>query len=283
MTGRVVRIGAALGVSGAATRLVRRALSAQPPGGAPRWTRTNHRGEPVSLLEGPALATGTALAVAAVPGLPARVRAAGVLAAVGAGGFGLLDDLAERGSAKGLRGHLGALHRGEVTTGLLKIAGIGVTGVVAAALASRPGAGDRARFGRGVDLAASAALVAGTANLVNLFDLRPGRALKVVLLHVPVLVRPGPEAMLTAVAIGASTAVLGEDLDERTMLGDCGANALGAVLGTAAVAGLERRGRLASLAVVLALVLASERVSFTKVIAATPGLRELDALGRRPR
>ena len=283
MTGRVVRIGAALGVSGAATRLVRRALSAQPPGGAPRWTRTNHRGEPVSLLEGPALATGTALAVAAVPGLPARVRAAGVLAAVGAGGFGLLDDLAERGSAKGLRGHLGALHRGEVTTGLLKIAGIGVTGVAAAALASRPGAGDRARFGRGVDLAASAALVAGTANLVNLFDLRPGRALKVVLLHVPVLVRPGPEAMLTAVAIGASTAVLGEDLDERTMLGDCGANALGAVLGTAAVAGLERRGRLASLAVVLALVLASERVSFTKVIAATPGLRELDALGRRPR
>ena len=67
------------------------------------------------------------------------------------------------------------------------------------------------------------------------------------------------------------------------MLGDTGANALGAVLGLAAVtadAGPARlAGRLAALA---ALTLASEKVSFTRVIEATPGLRELDRLGRRP-
>jgi UDP-N-acetylmuramyl pentapeptide phosphotransferase/UDP-N-acetylglucosamine-1-phosphate transferase len=66
------------------------------------------------------------------------------------------------------------------------------------------------------------------------------------------------------------------------MLGDAGANALGAVLGTALVAGARPRTRWAALGVVLGLTLASEKVSFTRVIAATPGLREFDALGRRP-
>jgi UDP-N-acetylmuramyl pentapeptide phosphotransferase/UDP-N-acetylglucosamine-1-phosphate transferase len=64
------------------------------------------------------------------------------------------------------------------------------------------------------------------------------------------------------------------------MLGDCGANALGAGLATAAVAVLPRPARLAALGCVLALNAASERVSFTAVIERTPWLRRLDALGR---
>jgi hypothetical protein len=75
--------------------------------------------------------------------------------------------------------------------------------------------------------------------------------------------------------------VLPDDLGERVMLGDCGANALGALLGLRLAALPGRGSRAALLGAVVALTLASEKVSFTQVIEATPGLRELDRLGRR--
>jgi hypothetical protein len=64
------------------------------------------------------------------------------------------------------------------------------------------------------------------------------------------------------------------------MLGDSGANALGAAVATAAARALPRSFRLLACAAVTALNLASERVSFTAVIERTPLLRRLDQLGR---
>ncbi len=81
--------------------------------------------------------------------------------------------------------------------------------------------------------------------------------------------------------LGAALALLPEDLGERAMLGDAGANALGALLGATA-AGLSRPVRIAVLAGIAGLTAASEKVSFTKVIARTPALNWLDMLGRRP-
>ena len=66
------------------------------------------------------------------------------------------------------------------------------------------------------------------------------------------------------------------------MLGDCGANALGAAVGTAAVQALPWQLRLLACAAAVALNLASEQVSFTAVIERTPLLRRLDQLGRHP-
>lgn len=83
-----------------------------------------------------------------------------------------------------------------------------------------------------------------------------------------------------ASALVGAAAVLPEDLAGESMLGDCGANALGGLLGLALVRGLGPRGRLVAAATVTGLTLASERVSFTRVIESTPGLRELDAWGR---
>ena len=192
-----------------------------------------------------------------------------VLGGAGAAAFGAYDDLAGSGDRRGFRGHLGALRQGEVTTGAVKLGGIGVTGVVSAALAG----------GSPVDVILNAGLVAGSANLLNLFDLRPGRAIKVAAASGVVLGAVGPDSV--AAPLGAALALLPEDLGERAMLGDAGANALGAMLGASA-AGLSRPSRIALLAGIAGLTAASEKVSFTKVIARTPALNWLDMVGRRP-
>jgi UDP-GlcNAc:undecaprenyl-phosphate/decaprenyl-phosphate GlcNAc-1-phosphate transferase len=264
----------------AAARLVYAALNQRPPGGSRTWSRINHRGEPLTLLEGPAVAAGAiagALAQAVLgPAKSGTARSGAALAVAGAGGaaFGAYDDLAGSGDRRGFRGHLGALRQGEVTTGAVKLGGIGVTGILSAALAG----------GSAVDVVVNAGLVAGGANLLNLFDLRPGRAIKVAVASSALIAAGGsPSGDGTGVAapLSAGIALLGEDLGERAMLGDCGANALGAMLGAAA-ADLPRPARIALLAGITGLTAASEKVSFTKVIERTPALRWLDMLGRRP-
>ena len=193
VVGTALAAGAALGAYAALRRY--------PPAGEKTWARTNHRGEPVTLLEGPALAVGAVAAqvitaaVAAPRGrqpvtarnYPERVRpSASPLAVAGLGGaaFGVIDDLRGSGKRRGLRGHLGALAHGEVTTGTVKLAGLAATGVGAALLEG----------GAPADVAVNAGLIAGGANLVNLFDLRPGRAIKVTLAAAGLLAAAGRAA-----------------------------------------------------------------------------------------
>jgi UDP-GlcNAc:undecaprenyl-phosphate/decaprenyl-phosphate GlcNAc-1-phosphate transferase len=262
-----------------AARAAYAALTRRPPGGRETWTRTNHRGEAVTLLEGPAAAAAAAAVSLVVPGMPARRRAALAVAGAGAALFGGYDDLRGTGARRGFRGHLGALAHGEVTTGAVKLAGIGGTGLAAAALLG--GTGDGA--GSAADLLVNAGLAAGGANLLNLFDLRPGRAIKVALAAGAALGTASRAGRLAAaVPVGAALAVLPEDLGERAMLGDAGANALGATLGAAAASTLPRTARITILAAIAALTAASEVVSFSRVIERTPPLRWLDMAGRRP-
>ena len=213
-------------------------LKARPPGGAQSWHRTNHRGEPVTLLEGPAAAVGAVAAVATAAGVPARARAAAAVAGVGAAAFGGYDDLAGSGDRRGFRGHLGALRQGNVTTGAVKLGGIGATGAAAAAMLGGPP----------VDVVINSGLVAASANLLNLFDLRPGRAIKVALAAAALCRFARRSCPRPPRRRGSAAGLLGEDLGERAMLGDAGANALGAVLGVAAAASLPRGARLAVLA-----------------------------------
>lgn len=265
----------------AAARAAYGALTRRPPGfyglkGEEVWNRTNHRGEQVTLLEGPAFLAGATAAGLLSPGLPARMRAATLLAGAGSGLLGAYDDLAGSSASRGFKGHLKALARGEVTTGAVKLLGIGATGLAAATLAG-PSAGKRTNV---FDIAINGALIAGAANLMNLFDLRPGRAIKVGLIAGAPLAA-GAGAAVVAAPLGAAAALLPEDLGERAMLGDAGANALGALLGLAATR-LGRGARLGVLAGLIALNGASEYVSFTKVIRENPALNWLDMLGRRP-
>jgi UDP-N-acetylmuramyl pentapeptide phosphotransferase/UDP-N-acetylglucosamine-1-phosphate transferase len=268
------------GLGGAGARAALRAVAAQPRAAA--LDRTNFRGRTVTLAGGPALAV-AASAGAALGAGSAPAAAAALVAGLGSGAVGLYDDVVgarpEQKAAKGFRGHLGALRRGRVTAGLVKIVGVGAAGLAAATLL----AAERDRHGaaRLVDVALGAGVIAGTANLVNLLDLRPGRALKAgLLLGAPL--SAGQRGGLAAGPAGAAAGLLRADLGEEIMLGDSGANALGALLGVALAARTGPVGRAGLLAVLAGLTAASEKVSFTAVIERTPALRALDALGRHP-
>jgi hypothetical protein len=249
------------------------ALRAVGRGAGSRWLRTSHAGRPVSLTEGP-VAVAAAVAGALIAGSAPMPPGALATAVIGSGLVGAYDDLYGEAQAKGLRGHFRALREGRLTSGMVKVAGIGLSAVLAARQLARRRPPGSARW---LDTGLDAALIAGAANLTNLFDLRPGRAAKVVTVTAAPLWSLG-----SAPILGAALGSLPTDLGERAMLGDCGANALGAGVGVVAAAGLPRSVRAGLLAAVVSLTLLSERVSFTAVIDRNPVLRRLDRLGRRP-
>jgi UDP-N-acetylmuramyl pentapeptide phosphotransferase/UDP-N-acetylglucosamine-1-phosphate transferase len=216
-----------------------------------------------------------ALGVGDEPGLT-LARSLVLFAVFGFGMLGLVDDLLGAGDlARGFRGHVGALTEGRLTTGFLKLFGGAGVAVV---LVATPG------FASGRRLVVDAVLIALAANLGNLLDRAPGRAIKAGLIgYAPLALVLGTGTVGVALApvMGAALGLLGDDLRERIMLGDTGANVLGAVLGLGVVLGLGQTARTAVLVVVAVLNVVAELVSFSFVIERVPPLRALDRLGRR--
>lgn len=167
--------------------------------------------------------------------------------------IGLADDLWS-GPERGFRAHV----RARATTGTLKLVGIPLWGLV------------RTRSASG------AVLIGLSANVLNQLDTRPGRALKAFLL--------GSVALGGKPRRGFAMAVLlaPYDLREMTMLGDGGANALGAMLGLRSVDRLTGRRRWCAISALAVLTAIGEHRSLGRVIESTPVLREFDALGRYP-
>ncbi|MGQ4537474.1 hypothetical protein ACUH94_02940 [Dermabacteraceae bacterium P7074] len=223
--------------------------------------RTNFAGREVNLAEGPAAITAAALGLA----LAKKPGQAGLT--VGIGALGMLDDLYEspEGASKGLRGHFGKLKSGEITTGAAKALGIPLLCLSYSLSVEKPA--------RAIPAAIT---VAGAANVANLFDLRPGRALKALGLVAAGRLNTAQGKILAASALS----LLPEDLRGETMLGDAGANALGALAGLALCEKATPAALWTSACAVTGLTLASEKISFSRVIASVPPLRMLDELGR---
>jgi len=244
---------------------------------------SNYRGATVIGRAGltlvvPLLAAATlAWATHAAPGPSGLPVFAATIAALIFGALGWLDDTYGDSTARGMKGHLEALakHR-RVTTGLVKAVGGGAVGLWAAYVCGASGWA----------VLPAGALVAVSANSVNVLDARPGRAVKgFVLASVIVLVLgcraplPGALAILASL-IGGAVVFAWADLGERAMLGDTGANSLGCVLGIA-VLGLTSWPVWVALSVVLAvLCLAADRWSLSRLIDSAPVLRWIDELGR---
>lgn len=161
--------------------------------------------------------------------------------------LGLADDLWS-GPERGFRAHV----RAGATTGTLKLLGIPLVALLRTGTVS------------------GGLLVGLSANALNQLDTRPGRALKAYLLAATAAGAPRRLAVL----------LLSYDLREMAMLGDAGANGLGALLGLRSVSRLTERGRWLAIGALTGLTLLGERRSLGSLIERTPVLRELDALGR---
>ncbi len=191
---------------------------------------------------------------------------------LGVGFLGLVDDTLG-GEPRGWRGHGRAAMRMQLSTGALKAAGsLGLALYAMSYLGLSTG-----RW-----LLASAVLVLAT-NAFNLLDLRPGRATKVfVVLGVALTIGSMNVRALWALGLFVGPALVAGiyDLREMAMLGDTGANLLGALAGLWLVLTLSELGQLLALAVLLAVTVYGELRSISSLVERIPLLRQLDSWGR---
>lgn len=259
----------------------------------------NWRGDPVPVSMGvaavlPVMAT---VAVAAAGGwFPAKAALALLFSAAVMTVAGLLDDVWGDGSVRGLRAHLVAAWRGRWTTGGMKAAAGAAAALVAGSLLA-PASLWRALLAAGI--------VAASANGINLLDLRPGRAWKCLLAgwtglavaawagwghgtswpaagNVAAGAGAGASLLLAGSQLGALVAYGPADLRGKVMMGDAGANGLGALLGAGTVLILPTPMHAVVLAAWIALHLYCDRFSLSETIARRPLLRWLDEWGRPP-
>ncbi len=186
------------------------------------------------------------------------------------GALGFLDDVWGGAESRGFRGHLRALLRQhKVTTGIVKAVGGLATGVIAGFMLW-PSVPLRALM-CGLEIALCA-------NFFNLLDLRPGRSGAIFLLAAILLAALAHAAWPLWIVIIPAWAVWLRDSSAQVMMGDCGANLIGASLGLgiAVAAGI---GVLIAVTVVLALLtVVSESVSITQLIDKNALLKRLDRL-----
>lgn len=235
--------------------------------------RTNYRQEKVYLASGVA-----AIASSLIQTLSqgkSFLSAGQCLVAVA----GLVDDLVEPkistdSAPKGFKGHLGALQKGKITTGNFKILAIGAGALLMAAEHAK-GSGRSNQM-----ILLDAFNIAALANLINLFDLRPGRALKVAALGISLAALCGVENEEKLVETGKVAALMPGDLKGKTMLGDAGANIIGANLGYIVTLNAPTQIKVLTAIGALSLMIASEKVSFSAFIESKPWLNYLDQLGR---
>lgn len=187
--------------------------------------------------------------------------------------LGFIDDMLGQRDTLGFRGHFGALFRGKLTTGGLKAVGGGFVAFFIACFCSAGW----------LNIILNTLILALFTNLLNLFDLRPGRAIKgwlITLLIVLIAAHGRIDYLLLAPLLGAVLWYFSYDLKAHTMMGDAGSNVLGFALGFFTVTSLSLGFRVGFLIFLIAMHIFTEKFSLSQVIEKTAVLRFIDQLGR---
>jgi len=196
-----------------------------------------------------------------------------LLMGTGTGLIGFADDISAETGVKGLRGHFTALVRGRLTAGALKALYTGVLGITVSALLRRPSSG----------ALVDGLILALSGNLFNLLDVRPGRAIKGLLITSLVLVPAVSASSFVVVVLSYvifCLIYLPWEMDERVMLGDVGANFLGVLAGFTVIVAFPVNTHPIVVIILLSITLLAEKVSFSGVIEENNILRWFDHLGK---
>ncbi|WAW15627.1 glycosyl transferase [Peptostreptococcus equinus] len=185
---------------------------------------------------------------------------------------GLLDDCLGNRDISGLKGHFISLFKGKLTTGGFKALTGGFVGILVSVALTKSIP----------EILLGAVLVALSTNLMNLLDLRPGRAIKVFLFISLLLLifNSGFNRALSMILIPAVVAYFYFDLRALAMMGDTGSNVLGVFLGVLILISYDFKIQLMYLIILVALHILTEKYSLTKIIESNKFLNFIDKLGR---
>ena len=189
---------------------------------------------------------------------------------------GFIDDMLGTRDTLGFKGHFKALFLGKLTTGALK-AIVGFLAALTVSLFLSPNIRE---------LAVNVLVIALSTNLLNLLDLRPGRAVKFYIFSLLVLglgeALAGNFVNLTFFIplVGVVLGYFPFDLKARCMMGDAGSNVLGITVGILAAMHLDFYEKIVLLVFLLLIHLFAEKYSLSDVIEHNRFLRYIDRLGR---
>lgn len=185
---------------------------------------------------------------------------------------GIIDDTIGNRDVSGLKGHFKSLFKGKLTTGGFKAVFGGFVGLIISVSISK----------NITDIIINTLIIALSTNLMNLFDLRPGRAIKVylVIMIAIFITLTGYIQLLPLLILPNVLAYFNYDLKAKAMMGDTGSNVLGISIGMLMAFGYTLNVRIAWLVFLVLIHLLTEKFSLTKIIEKNKVLNFIDKLGR---
>lgn len=185
---------------------------------------------------------------------------------------GIIDDTIGNRDVSGLKGHFKSLFKGKLTTGGFKALFGGFVGLIISVSISK----------NITDIIVNTLIIALSTNLMNLFDLRPGRAIKVylVIMITIFITLTGYIKILPLLILPNVLAYFNFDLKAKAMMGDAGSNVLGISIGILMAFGYTLNVRVGWLVFLVLIHLLTEKFSLTKIIEKNKVLNFIDRLGR---
>jgi hypothetical protein len=186
---------------------------------------------------------------------------------------GIIDDTVGNRNVSGLKGHFKSLFKGELTTGGFKALFGGFVGILVSVMISK----------NIFDIIINTLVIALSTNLMNLLDLRPGRAIKgylAIMIGIFVTSFASINTFLQFLIVPNVIAYFNSDLKAKSMMGDAGSNVLGISIGVLFVVGYSFNVRVGWLLFLVLIHLITEKYSLTKIIEKVKILNFIDKLGR---